>query len=136
MLKMKLSIVKMKKNMWTLNFLKGRVRYRNTKVKIEKKVWVVSKNHKYVSCRCSQCKLCDENNFGQQNNVDLLFPKYVFILKIGVKNTQYHDVARGLGFFLYLLVIRPPYYIQMKFKGSFQLPRNRFMSCWVFKFWA
>ena len=33
-------------------------------MKIEKKVWVVSKNHKYVSCS-SQCELCDENNFGQ-----------------------------------------------------------------------
>ena len=51
----------------------------------------------------------------------------MFILKIGLKNTQNHNVAWGLGF-LYLLVFRPPYYIQMKFKGSFQLPWNRFMS--------
>ena len=34
--------------MWMLNFLKGRVRYRNIKVKIYKKVWVVSKKHTYM----------------------------------------------------------------------------------------
>ena len=35
-----------------------------SELEIEKKVWVVSKNHKYVSCR-SQCELWYENNFGQ-----------------------------------------------------------------------
>ena len=37
---------------------------------------------------------------------------------------------------LLLLVFRSPYYIQMKFKGSFQLSRNNFFICWVINFWA
>ena len=96
-------------------------------MKIEKKEWVVTKNDTYVFCS-SQCELFDRNNFGQRNYVGLLLPKHVFLLKIGLKNIQNHDVAKRLGG-LYLLVFKPPYFIQMKFKGSLQLPQNRFRSC-------
>ena len=75
------------------------MRYQNTKVKMEKKVWVVSKNDKYVFCS-PKCELSDENNVGQHSHVERLLPKYVLLLKIGLKNTQNHDVARGLGVFL------------------------------------
>ena len=86
--------------MWTLNFLKRRVRYQNTKLMIEGKVWVVSKNHKYVSCS-SQRDLFDDNNFGQHNYFDLLLPKYVFILKIGLKTLKITMWQGGWGGCIY-----------------------------------
>ena len=60
----------------------------------------------------------------------------MFLLKTCLKSTQNHDMAKKGWGFSYLLVFRLAYYIQVKFKGSFQLPRNRFMSWWEFNFWA
>ena len=68
-------------------------------MKIYKKVWVVWKKHTYVFCSY-KWELSDENNFSQHKLTFNLLPRYMFSLRSRLKNTQNHDVAKGLGVFV------------------------------------
>ena len=116
---------------WTLNFLKGRVRSSNTKVKILKKVCVVWKNHKYIFCSL-KWDLFDGNNFSQHLLTFCCLDSHSH-WKVTWKTLKFMIWLKGWRD-LWILVFRLAYYIQMKFKGSYQLLRNHFIKCWELHF--
>ena len=75
-----------------LKFLKGRVRHRYIKLKIWRKIWVLSKINVHAFCSIKR-DLSDGNKFSQHNHVDLFLPKHVFSVKSPLKMAKTHDAA-------------------------------------------